>query len=73
MFCGPLMDIASSWKDSVPIGGTVALLTSTIATAVFVFSYLLEEMSESEAAYFSIITGESSRVEPVAGFCCWKI
>jgi hypothetical protein len=60
MFCGPMMDIAASWKDSVPLGGTVALLTSMIATAVFIFSYLLEEMSESEAIYFSIITGESN-------------
>lgn len=57
-FCGPIMGMASAWKDMFP-GGTVALLTTTIATAVFVFSYWLEEMSESEAAYFSIITGTS--------------
>lgn len=57
MFCGPIMDLASSWKDNIPFGGTVALLSSTMVTAVFIFSYLLQEMSESEAAYFSIITG----------------
>ena len=57
MFCGPLMDLASSWKYMLPIGGTIALLSSTVAVAVFVFSYMLEEMTETEAAYFSIITG----------------
>ena len=63
MFCGPLMNLASSsWKRILPVGGTVALLSSTIAVAIFIFSYLLEEMSESEAAYFSIITGMSSQV-----------
>lgn len=46
----------------LPLGGTVALLLSTISAAVFVFSYLLEEMSEAEAAYFSIITGASVKI-----------
>jgi len=55
MFCGPIMDLTSSWHET--IGGKVALLSVTMLSAVFVFCYLLEEMSESEAAYFSIITG----------------
>ncbi|CAB9510961.1 Ion channel [Seminavis robusta] len=57
MFCGPIMDLAASWKHNLPMEGAVVLLSSTVATGIFLFSYLLEEMSESEAAYFSIITG----------------
>ena len=58
-FCGPIMDLTSSWKEHVPVSGAIALASLTMITAVFVFSYLLEEMSESEAAYFSIITGKA--------------
>jgi len=53
------MDLAATWKDQLPVGGTMTILMITIATSVFLFSYLLEEMSGSEAAYFSIITGTS--------------
>jgi Ion channel len=58
LFCGPILDLASSWKHTVPMGGRMALLSSTIATSIFLFSYVLQEMTESEAAYFSIIIGE---------------
>lgn len=58
IFCGPIMDLTSSWKDNIPIGGNIALLTFVVSSAVMVFSYLLEEMSHSEAAYFSIVTGK---------------
>jgi hypothetical protein len=56
MFCGPIMDLAASWKNKLE--GRVALLGTLVATAVFVFAFLLEEMSQAEAAYFSIITGK---------------
>ena len=55
MFCGPIMDLASSWKDSVP-GGLLALASVTFATGAVMFSYI-EEMSEFDAAYLSFITG----------------
>lgn len=55
MFCGPIMDLTASWKDTMV--DKISLIIFTVAGSVFVFTYLLEEMSESEAAYFSIITG----------------
>lgn len=49
------MDLAASWKDT--LADKMGLLLFCVLTCIFVFSYMLEEMSESEAAYFSIITG----------------
>ena len=57
MFCGPIMDLAASWKDRLPLGGTMVLFSSTVTTGVLLFCYLLGEMTETEAVYFSIITG----------------
>lgn len=55
MFCGPVMDLAASWSDSVP-GGMLSLTTVTIAIGVMLFTHI-EDMSESDAAYMSFITG----------------
>lgn len=56
MFCGPVMELTSSWSTTVP-GGMLALTTLTIALGVAIFTYILEEMSELDAAYMSFITG----------------
>lgn len=55
MFCGPVMDLAASWSSKVP-GGMLALTALTIAIGVVLFTRL-EEMSETDAAYMSFITG----------------
>jgi hypothetical protein len=54
-FCGPIVELASSWQTHVP-GGIVALLSFTIALGVLLFTSL-ENMNQLEAAYFSVITG----------------
>jgi Ion channel len=56
MFCGPVMELTSSWSTTVP-GGMLALTILTIALGVAIFTYILEEMSELDAAYMSFITG----------------
>jgi hypothetical protein len=55
MFCGPVMELASSWSKTVP-GGMPALTTLTIAIGVAIFTFI-EKMSELDAAYMSFITG----------------
>lgn len=55
MFCGPIMDVAASWSANVP-GGIAGVFMLTIAIGVVLFTYL-EEMSETDAAYMSFITG----------------
>ena len=55
IFCGPEMELASSWSATVP-GGIPALTSLTIAVGVAIFTFV-EKMSESEAAYMSFITG----------------
>eukprot|EP00542_Grammatophora_oceanica_P011081 CAMPEP_0194027002 /NCGR_PEP_ID=MMETSP0009_2-20130614/1236_1 /TAXON_ID=210454 /ORGANISM="Grammatophora oceanica, Strain CCMP 410" /LENGTH=210 /DNA_ID=CAMNT_0038665923 /DNA_START=156 /DNA_END=788 /DNA_ORIENTATION=- len=54
-FCGPIMDLAASWKNQVP-GGIISIASLTLAIGIFLFTYL-ENMSHLEAAYFSVITG----------------
>jgi hypothetical protein len=56
MFCGPVMDLASSWSTRIPFGGMLALASLTIAIGVIIFTFI-EEMSEADAAYMSFITG----------------
>jgi hypothetical protein len=64
VFCGPIMTLASSWNGHVP-GGNTSLLSVTIGAGVIIFT-TVEGLSQSEALYASIITGEwnacSSRV-----------
>lgn len=55
MFCGPVMNLASSWKEYIP-GGIASLASFTLFLGVMLFTYL-EEMSQSEAVYFAVITG----------------
>mmetsp|Transcript_12038 Transcript_12038/g.20418 ORF Transcript_12038/g.20418 Transcript_12038/m.20418 type:complete len:208 (-) Transcript_12038:261-884(-) len=55
MFCGPVMNLASSWRDMIP-GGIASLASFTLFLGVVIFTYL-EGMSQSEAVYFSVITG----------------
>ena len=54
-FCGPFLELASSWKDQVP-GGLTALSSLTLALGVWLFS-VLEGMSYSKAIHLSVITG----------------
>lgn len=49
------MDVAASWSANVP-GGIAGVFMLTIAIGVVLFTYL-EEMSETDAAYMSFITG----------------
>ena len=55
MICGPVMILASSWSTKVP-GGLLGLTTLTVAIGVAIFTYM-EEMTETDAAYMSFITG----------------
>jgi Ion channel len=55
MFCGPIMDLASSWKKHVP-GGFPALASLTVGIGAAIFS--LEGLSQSDAIYASIVTGK---------------
>jgi hypothetical protein len=55
MFCGPVMDFASSWTQDVP-GGAVGAALTTLTLGIGLFT-VLEDFTELEAAYFSIITG----------------
>jgi len=55
LFCGPIMDLAASWRHSVP-SGMIAVTLFTVAIGVAVFT-ISEEMFYSEAIYLSIITG----------------
>ena len=55
MFCGPVMNFASSWTEDVP-GGVIGAALTTLALGIGLFT-VLEDFSETEAAYFSFITG----------------
>jgi hypothetical protein len=54
-FCGPVMDFAASWKESVP-GGVLGVAAVTIAIGVALFTQL-EGWEPLDAAYYSVITG----------------
>ena len=55
MFCGPVMDFASSWTRRIP-GGVLGpgLVVFAMGTALFM---RIEEMSALNAAYLTFITG----------------
>ena len=55
VFCGPIMDFASSWTQGVP-GGAIGAALTTLAVGVGLFT-VLEDFSEIEAAYFTVVTG----------------
>jgi len=50
-----MLDLASSWKNHVP-GGFPVLVSVTLGLGVALFS-MLEGLSQSEAAYASVIAG----------------
>jgi hypothetical protein len=54
-FCGPIMDLASSWRHRVP-GGNLGTIVATIGLGVALFTYF-EEWAKEDAAYYSVITG----------------
>ena len=54
-FCGPVMDFAASWRNSVP-GGVLGVAAATIGTGVAVFTQL-EEWEPLTAAYYCVVTG----------------
>jgi len=58
-FCGPVMDLAASWKDEVSAtgGGIAALIAWVIGVGVLLFTSL-EGLSETDAVYASVITGQ---------------
>jgi hypothetical protein len=58
-FCGPLLEVASSWTKHVP-GGLATLASLTLGIGVAVFSNI-EGVSHSEAFYASVITGTIPR------------
>ena len=55
-FCGPVMDLASSWRSQVP-GSLFVVAGLVLGTGVVVFS-VIEGLSQSEAIYASVITGK---------------
>ena len=61
-FCGPILDLASSWKRHVPVGGFVMMASLTVGIGVALFT-ALEGMSQSEAVYASVIAGEYEYLE----------
>jgi hypothetical protein len=58
-FCGPLLALASSWKQQVP-GGITAVGSVTLGLGVLIFT-MIEGMSPSDAVHLSIITGMSKQ------------
>ena len=54
-FCGPVMDFAASWKDSVP-GGVLGVAAVTLGTGVALFTQI-EGWAPLDAAYYCVITG----------------
>ena len=56
-FCGPIMDLASSWQNMVP-GGALSVGTLTLMMGVSMLT-TVEELSYSEAVHLCVITGES--------------
>jgi hypothetical protein len=57
MFCGPFMELTSSWKDTVP-GGAATLAGLALGMGVTIFT-MLEGFPQSEAVYASIVTGKT--------------
>ena len=57
MFCGPVMDFASSWTQDVP-GGAIGAALTTLTLGVGLFT-VLEGFTETEAAYFTFIVGST--------------
>ena len=57
-FCGPILSMASAWQNQVP-GGAMSLFVVTLAVGVWTLGQL-ENMSMSDAAHLTVITGESS-------------
>ena len=55
-FCGPLLEVASSWTNHVP-GGLATLASLTFGVGVVLFSNI-EGVSQSEATYASVIIGK---------------
>ena len=55
IFCGPVMNLASSWRNHIP-GGMAPLATCTLGMGVFIFG-TLEGMDHTNAIYASVITG----------------
>lgn len=58
-FCGPLLELSSSWKHQVP-GGLITLMTVTIALGVLVFTFL-EAFSYTDAIELCVITGKQQQ------------
>jgi CBS domain containing-hemolysin-like protein len=56
MFCGPVMDITSSWRTQVPHGGVIVLSSVVLGAGVAIFTSI-EGVSNTDALYASIITG----------------
>jgi hypothetical protein len=56
-FCGPFMELTSSWKDKVP-GGTATLASLALGMGTTIFT-MLEGLPQSEAVYASIVTGKT--------------
>ena len=56
-FCGPILELASSWKHHVPSGGFAMLASLAVGLGVTLFT-TFEGASQSEAVYASIIAGE---------------
>jgi hypothetical protein len=55
-FCGPLLELTSSWINYVP-GGMVTLVSLTIGAGVSLFSNL-EGLPQSDAIYASFVVGK---------------
>ncbi len=55
MFCGPIMDLSSSWKERIP-GGVIGPGIFALVSGIVLFTHI-EDMSTIDAAYFTIITG----------------
>mmetsp|Transcript_23345 Transcript_23345/g.57446 ORF Transcript_23345/g.57446 Transcript_23345/m.57446 type:complete len:155 (-) Transcript_23345:47-511(-) len=54
-FCGPIMDLASSWQTMVP-GGAFSVGSLTLMMGVSMLT-TVEELSYSEAVHLCVITG----------------
>lgn len=65
-FCGPILDLASSWKSQFP-GGSLSLVTFTLAIGVSMLT-VLEGLEFTEALHLCVVLGTTiGYVDDVGG------
>lgn len=56
MFCGPVMDLSSSWQERIP-GGVVGPGLFALGFGTILFMQIVDDLDWHSAIYFTMITG----------------